>query len=776
MAHKSFLSSEDWQQAKEHLTPPLMKPDGDVRQVFCFSNDSFSAWLGQRLEEKIKAFPDWQKTHPITLGSWARGELCPKSDIDMLFCGDEHKVKELSDHLLEQGFKLRYRMPQNPEDWTQNVEIFDILALLKARPWTSEAAKKLHSQQKAIWSQKLKLRRQILKVVREERMSRADRYDSITNYLEPHLKFGPGGLRDLEQGLQIYELFAEKFNNPGHALNVLQYYRSFFLSIRQKLHIEGQNDTLSSSHQFDLAKWMGFSSHKDFMREIERGLSRVHFYSDWIVDVAGASDQDLKSLDKLNLKKPQDLYQALKKNPRLLMQKKVRENMDQAFAALKPATLNRAKKEIFESLLDVKTEDKTLVSVFRSRLIDKLSPEIQRLFGYVQHDQYHRFTADSHIMQACREVKRVYKKSAELAALKEFHKKLKPFDWQVISWTCLYHDLAKGLGAGEHHGDLGTQFVERDFKNFGFSKAFTDEVKWMVHNHLELSSAAFRKNPRDPALWQELREKGLVGSRLYRLAIFTAIDIRATNPEAWNEWKAKLLRDLCYSLESQKAQDYFQFQKLARKKSLNFSVEQLEALSPVLLESLGVEKLVQDLCVVVKGKDIAPKLFKMGRKEMWVRFYNPEDRAGLLSEYVQQLFSLGLGVRHAAIHTLPKLGVYDWFQLSTQKSQKQIELLLTQAISLKKLPEVQFESIELVSSSREEWVLLFKGLDQSGLLAAAAKSLSEEGLSIQSARVHTWGRKVEDVFVLKPKSDLNPQVLVDRLSSTLRTQNGKAWY
>ncbi len=121
---------------------PLMTPDGDVRQVFCFSTDNFSGWLGARLEEIFKSSPEWQECHPIILGSWARGELSPKSDIDVLFCGDEEKVKKFVDQVQEHGLKLRYRMPYNPEDWTENVEAFDILALLKARPWTPEGAKK----------------------------------------------------------------------------------------------------------------------------------------------------------------------------------------------------------------------------------------------------------------------------------------------------------------------------------------------------------------------------------------------------------------------------------------------------------------------------------------------------------------------------------------------------------------------------------------------------------------------------------------------------------
>lgn len=756
MAQKSFLSSEQWEQAQQVLTPPLMTPDGDVRQVFCFSSDNFSGWLGDRLEDIFKSSPGWQDCHPVILGSWARGELSPKSDIDVLFCGDEGKVKTFVDAVLEKGLKLRYRMPQNPEDWTENVEAFDILALLKARPWTPEGASQLYAQQKKIWSKKKHYRRILLQALKEERKNRAVRFDSITNYLEPNLKYGPGGLRDLEQGLQVYELFAEKFTNPGHALNVLQYYRSYFLNLRQKLHLLGHGDILSGAVQFDLGKWMGFKSHKDFMRDLQRGLSRVHFYSDWIVEVALASEKDLKALERQDFKRAEDLMLALHKNPRVLVQKKVRENLDRLLPDKNIKVMIRRRGSLLEKMLEVKADDSFLVSVFRSRLIDKLLPEMRRLVGYVQHDQYHRFTADSHIMQACREVKRVYKKPTELGPLKSLHGNLTPEDWRILSWSCLYHDLAKGLESSEHHADLAEALVEKDFRSYGFSKSFTEEVQWMVKNHLELSQAAFRKNPRDPKVWQELREKGVEGAKLYRLALFTAIDIRATNPEAWNEWKAKLLKELVNSLESKKAQDFYDFQQLRERKKLHLSPDVVEELGPVLLDRIAIKDLVDDLKKAERSESsLKPWVYKNRQGEVWIRFHEKRDRRGLLSDYVGQLYSLGLGVRHASIHTLAKVGVYDWFQVTTSKTPQQLAKYFEgPSIQPRSFPEVKFDQIQLVSADDKEWVISFKGPDQAGLLASAAKALSDLGVSIKSARVHTWGRQIDDVFIVKASGEV----------------------
>ncbi|MFS4459880.1 HD domain-containing protein [Bdellovibrio sp. HCB2-146] len=770
MANKSFLSSDKLQLAQEILNPPLMTPDGDVRKISVFSSQSFSHWLEAELEERMQSHPEWKEIHPILLGSWARGELAPKSDIDLLFCGDEALVKSFVDKVQEQGLKLRYRVPQDPQDWTVGVEAFDVLALLKARPLTAEGAKKLYEQQRRIWSKKKTLRTQLLKAVKKERSERASRYDSITNYLEPNIKYGPGSLRDLEQGLQIYDLFAEKFVNPAHALDVLKYYRQYLLGIRQKLHLEGMGDILVSTSQFDMAKWLGFKSHKDFMRDLQRGLSRVNFYSDWIVAVAESSEAELKKTERSSFKKPADLSLALHKNSNVLVQKKVREHLDELFPEKNLKKNAKLRGDILKKVLDIKASDEFLVSVFRSRLIDKLVPEFLRLVGWVQHDQYHRFTADSHIMQACREVKRLYRKPSSLGPLKFLHAKLTSYDWQVLSWSCLYHDLAKGL-EGHDHSEAGVKFVQSDFKSFGFSKQFTDDVKWMVKNHLELSQAAFRKNSKDPKVWQELRLMGVEGAALNRLALFTAVDIRATNPEAWNDWKASLLKELVLNLESKKAEGFFHFYKFKNKKGLSLPLEIFEELGLSLIESISVEELSQDLLQAEKSEtDLQPKILKTKKGETWVRFHQKRDRKGVLVDYVTQLYSLGLGVRHASIHTLPKVGVYDWFQLQTTKSPQQITQLLKANIKSKELPHPKFDQIQWVSADDKEWVLSFKGPDQSGLLAAATKALSDLDLSIRGAQVHTWGRQVDDVFFLRASSGIERTAVIEKLQKDLGSE------
>lgn len=756
---KTFLSEEQWQKANQVFPPIFWTPNGDVRFASYFGGSQFSAWLGTQLEEKLKSFPGFLECEPVLLGSWSRGELCPLSDIDLLFSGDEKMVKDLVDRLHQAGLRIRYRVPADQNDWTVGVQSFDVLALWKAKPLSAGSAAKLFVQQKKIWENKKSLRGKILKDLLQERQVRAERFNSISNYLEPNLKYGPGGLRDIEQAQQICELFPEKFQYASHALEVLNYYKTYFLTLRQKLHLMGCGEVLVNTAQFDLTQFFNFKSHKEFMRDLERGLSRTYFYADWVFAMATASTKKIAQAQNLVFKKPEDLYQALKTDTSPLVQQQVRENLNKLLPLKTRLKSTRWSGKVLQELLSPQTSREVVQGVFQSRLIDKILPAIKHLVGYVQHDQYHRYTADVHIMQACLICKDVFKNPSHLGPLRGLHPSMKAEDWRILAWSCLYHDLAKGLQADDH-SDEGVEIVRRDFKNYGFSKAFTEEVSWIVQNHLELSIAAFRKNPKSRATWEDLQSKGVQGARLRRLAIFTVIDICATNPEAWNDWKGRLLKELVESLESESTKSYFSLKQVLKKKKLDDIEDLLQDFDVFLIESLPAGILAADLKKARDcQQDLPPLVFKKP-KELWVRFHSKTDRQGLLAEYVQQLYSLGAGVRHAAVQTLPGVGVYDWFQVSGSKNPQTLEKMLKHSKHIdSELPKVVYDDISWVSHDHDEWVLSFTGKDQPGFLTTATAALAETDLHIKSARVHTWGQQVNDLFTLRAPTTSATEIL-----------------
>jgi len=333
----------------------------------------------------------------------------------------------------------------------------------------------------------------------------------------------------------------------------------------------------------------------------------------------------------------------------------------------------------------------------------------------------------------------------------------------------MYHDLAKGLHSDDH-SKLGVEIVKRDFKRYGFAKSFTEEVSWLVNNHLELSIAAFRKNPKARKTWEDLEGKGVQGARLWRLAIFTVIDILATNPEAWSAWKAQLLHDLVEVLSAEVTQKYFSLKNTLQKKNLKGLEEILSGFDPLVLEELPAHLLADDLKRARESsKSLEPLVFKKGAG-LWLRFHSKIDQEGVLANYVQRLYSLGLGIRQAAIQTLPGVGVYDWFQVSSAKSPEIVEKMVRNSGVLKaEVPSVSYDRIDWITIDDEEWTLSFRGRDQAGFLTSATQALARAGLNVKSARVHTWGRQVDDIFSVRP-SEQEPEVVLKNIKSELNVK------
>lgn len=767
---KGLETTDFLERARIMIQPPLLAPTGNDLQETLFSSSRFSFWLSQNLEEKITSHPLWEQADPILLGSWARGELCPKSDIDVIFCGSEQIVTQLVKDLELQSFKLRYRVPQNLNDWTEGVQSFDILALLRARPWTPRAARLLFEQQQSIFKRAKNFQKKLLEDLVKDRKQRSIRFDSIANFLEPNLKYGPGGLRDIDQALQMYELFGSRIEKADYALRVLNFYKKYFLTIRQKLHLESYGDVLVGAAQFELAEWCGFSSQKEFMKSLQRGMARTHFYTEWIIATVTSSDKKLLGYKNRVFKNEKDLWSALKKDPNILNQKLVRDSLEDCFS--KPENSKKALAErarILKEFVSPAVSDEIITAVFHSRMIDKLVPEIKRLVGWVQHDQYHRFPADTHIMQARRELRRVQKKPRLLGVLEFLHKKISAKDWEILGWTCLYHDLAKGLEGD--HSKKGVALVERDLKSLGISDETIKEVSWMVLNHLEVSSAAFRRNPHSPDVWKNLKDLGISGARLYRLALFTVVDIRATNPEAWNDWKSRLLRDLVKNLESESAQAFYELDFIAKKMRLDFPTQWSQQIDPLLVSAFGARFLLKDLMKHKSSTKTAADVFLDHNGNYWIRFFDEDDRKGLLQEFVLKLYGLGLPIRHASIHTFDSLGVWDWFMITTQKDKETLRKQLFHAKSDKKpaLDSITYQSIQWVEVNDSQWIISFKAVDQAGLLAHTVSALTDLGLNIRGANVHTWGRQVDDVFTLVPGKD--PQEILEKLQTSLQLKN-----
>lgn len=747
MATRSFVLEEDQSEGLKILRRAAFPEKvAEVRR-------EFSLWLEERLLNRLKSVGGFEKSRPILLGSWSRHELAPKSDIDILFIGKEEEVAAFVKQALQSGLKLRSRTPQDPNDWSVGVEPFDVLAVLLARALNPEDEAKLAEQKKLLFAQ----RRALLKAVRKEREERRKRQDSVSNYLEPNLKFGAGGLRDIEQALALKQLFPKAFLRANaYPFEVLEAIKEEFLFLRHQLHMAGSGDILTAHDQIELARLLKMESPAALMKFVQSELERASFYADWVVSYCMASDAK-----RVQAQKPiRDLKGALarlKNDPGILNQFAIRLQVEDLTRAVKAKDKGRK----LAQLLFGKMDDELIIALHRTRLLEMLIPDLRQLRGLVQHDHYHRFTADAHLVQTLRETQRAQRSSKILGPLGAIARDLNRGDWLILKFTSLFHDLAKGR-KGDHSTE-GAALVGKYFEEWDLPASQRDDVHWLVQNHLILSTAAFRQNPKSQATWQRLFERGVAGRRLTLLALFTAIDIRATNPEAWTPWKSQLLLELVNNLRSPQAKRFQAHLSYADRRKIKLAREWLLDLDPALLESLKPKVVLEDLKACASAhRDLEPLVIKGSKGRLWVRFHHRQDQTGLFMGFVRRLFGFGLSIQSSAVHTIKDVGVYDWFCLRTEKPARQVAKWL----SLKsehgtQSPKVRFQSIEVMSEDETEWILSFRGKDQRGLLLAAAEALSEEKLSVRWARVHTWGQQVEDIFSVRPLGEAKS--LIERL-------------
>ncbi len=721
MAAKTFLNEKQWQEYAEFFKKfDTKKWQSQTQEI----SAKVSVWA---LEQMQKG-PSFEKTRPIFLGSMGREELCPYSDLDLLFLGEESAVKSWMTWAQESGLKVRARVPQNLEDWSEGVEAFDVISLMDGRAFHEADQHLIEAQKKQL---KKKWKKQVLKAIQEDRAVRLKRFGDLPGTLEPHLKYGRGGLRDGQQVRSLKHFY--QLDTPDKKLAEAF---DFIKLARLFIHQKQSSDIMSAEAQSQWREFLKKPSIPMAMRELQQSLADVAAISDQVID------------GQLGTKRKRTLWQ--------LREKQRLENINS----------NVWRKQFFtESLAAEKVED-----AFWSQSFLRHIPEWKRIRGWSQPDQYHKYALDTHLMLTLREMTELKDHSSRFKKLKPWIQKTSPQEWSILLWAALYHDLGKGL-QGDHSVE-GEKIVLKDLENSGLAKKFQQEVAWLVNNHLLLSKLAFRRNASDLSTWSELLSIGASSDRLRLLLLLTAVDIRATNLETWNAWKEDLLIRVVQSMESPQGERFRLLKKEAEKVKNQKVLSYLSALDPLLVESVPAKVLIKDLQSVMKLKKSSVALFSDGVGQYWVRFFTPQDEVGLVARYVQTIYQSGCAIHASIVQTIPDFGVYDWFQIRSKQPKKRILTWLEKSQSSileKPLLEPLFDSIEVISEGEKEIILEFKGRDQKGLLMSAVAGLAEEGFNIRWAKIQTWGKRVEDIFCCLKKLDTTASL--DRLRQSLIIKN-----
>ena len=533
----------------------------------------------------------------LAVGGYGRAELAPHSDVDLLFL-HPYKItphtEKLVEFLLYKLWDLGLKVGQATRSIDDCIRLAEddsavLTSLLEARflwgdqPLMTELGNRFDHEirgSKTIGFVEAKLK---------ERDSRHQRTGDSRYMLEPNVKEGKGGLRDLHTlfwlGRFLYRIdgvddFVRHEVLTEKALEKFLRARRFLWSVRCHLHyLTGRaEERLTYDVQPEIARRMGYRDRKS-ASAVERFMKHYYLYAkevgaltlifcaaleekhrqrflfsldrfgfgrrrvdDMVIQsgrIAPASD-DLFERDPVAMLRLFHIAQERQVNIHPEALRAVTQNL---YRIGRKVRGNAEANQIFLAILTSANDPaKTLRRMNEAGLLGRFIPEFGRVVALMEHSLYHTYTVDEHTIQAIGILHQI--ESGELGDELPLSTGLIP---HVLSRTELYlavffHDLGKGREG--HHSEVGAELVLQAGPRLGLNEDQIDTIAWLVRHHLLFSITAFRRDLDDPKTVADFA--GVIQSpeRLRLLLLLTAADIRAVGPNVWNGWKGQLLRTL----------------------------------------------------------------------------------------------------------------------------------------------------------------------------------------------------------------------------------------
>ena len=412
----------------------------------------------------------------------------------------------------------------------------------------------------------------------------------------------------------------------------------------------------------------------------------------------------------------------------------------------------------------------------------------RRIVGQMQHDLFHVYTVDQHILMVLRNVRRFF--MPEHAHEYPFCSQLAlQFErpW-VLYIAALFHDVAKGRGGD--HSTLGATEVRRFCREHGLDKEDARLCEFLVAEHLGMSRVAQKEDLSDPDVIHAFAAKVRDERSLTALYLLTVADIRGTGPKVWNAWKGKLLEDL-YRLTlralggAKPCQEAEIEARKAEARSLLALASQLPGTEGPLWKTLEVSYFARHDAAEIAWHARAlwrfvasPEPVVRARPSpigegLQVLVYAP-DKPDLFARLCGYFDGAGFNIQDAKVHTTRSGYALDTFQVvhprldepgsaSYRDLTALVETQLTAALRASgPLPEPSrgrvsrrvksFPVMPRVSLRPDEraqrWLLSVSTSDRSGLLYAIARVLAAHNINLQLAKISTLGERVEDTFLV----------------------------
>ncbi len=775
----------------------------------------------------------------IAVGGYGRGELFPASDVDVLILlpqpADEaasSKISELIGALWDLRLHIGHSVRTIEECLEAAAEDITVqTCLLETRLLCGNAD--LFNDLRSRYLAQLDSRA-FFKAKRLEQQQRYARHQDTPYALEPDCKESPGGLRDLQMlgwiarasglGLSWRDLARNRLIT-GEEASDLRSIERFLQHIRIRLHyLTGRaEDRLLFDFQESLARAMGIEAtpgkrasevlmqryyitakkliqiNTILLQNYHNVIFREQGWAGFVINERFQSQRDLLDIrhDKVFEEHPSALLECF-----LILQQRS-ELKGMTARTLRGLWLNRhrvnaafranpANKALFLQILQQK---RGIVHEFRRMnqygILSRYIPAWRRIVCQMQHDLFHVYTVDQHILMVLRNLRR-FTMGEHAHEYPLMTRLMLAFDepW-LLYLAALFHDIAKGRGGD--HSQLGKEEAFQFCELHGLTAEQRDLVVWLVAEHLTMSTVAQKQDTSDPEVIRRFAD--IVGNerRLAALYLLTHADVRGTSPKVWNGWRSKLLEDL-----------YFATCKLLRgatpEQALGLTDRQQDARRLLRYHGLqpGVEEaLWQQLDTVYfmryTAEDIAwhtrMLYHSLNSEEPIIRARVADDYEGLqVMVYTRDEKDLfvrlagffgkrGFSIQDAKIHTSRHGYALDTFVLQDigqQANYRDVVQLIEHELAaylkhnavierpargrlsrqVRHFPVQPEVSLRPDDAGRYH-ILSLTASDRPGLLFDVAEILGHNNVDIITAKIATLGERAEDTFLLKGASLAN---------------------
>jgi len=539
----------------------------------------------------------WQESAPqaaavvdlVAVGGYGRGELAPQSDWDVWFLvpeqlpsGVEEEIEKFLYSLWDLNIKLghavrsvRETLQHVKEDWNSATAAFESRLICGEGEHYNAVEKKLSTFFK-------RRRKAFVEAKFDELEIRHERTGGTAFLMEPDIKEGQGGLRDIQAIFwiakawyrsEVEELVDEEMiSSTEH--EQLMAAQEFLWRCRVGLHLENgrAGDRLGFEQQAALTEKLGYIEVNQrppvevFMKEYFRHVGRVvritsmlllhfqerlhpqlfslmHTIGDGFTlegQRVGVEDDQVFKQDPLRLLR---VFHVAQKDQRRLSSAALRQIradvllIDDDF---------RADPEAHRAFLTILRDRRNIAWALKEMndtgVLGRFIPEFREVVGLGQFNRYHAYTVDEHTIRAVGEARNMFHEQRDTRlplAHEVCHRIQRP---ELLYIALIFHDIAKGM-PGDH--SKNGEVIARGFcRRIGLNSDATDLVAWLVREHLYMAVLSQRSDLSDPEVIREFADKVGDSERLNYLLLLTVADIAAVGPSVWNDWKGTLLREL----------------------------------------------------------------------------------------------------------------------------------------------------------------------------------------------------------------------------------------